>query len=119
MKRKREYLDYLNDILEGAQKAVGFAGDLSFENFVRDEKSLFAVVRALEIIGEAAGRIPKSVRDRSPDVPWQDMIGMRNIVIHEYFGVDAEVIWRTVKDDLPKLQAAIEKLLVDQRSEKD
>ena len=71
------------------------------------------MVRALEIIGEAARHIPASNRRRFPQVPWQDMIAMRNELIHEYFGVDLEVLWRTVQEDLPQLSDAIRQALAN------
>jgi uncharacterized protein with HEPN domain len=64
-------------------------------------------------VGEAARHIPKSLRDRYPGIPWKKVVGMRNIMIHEYFGVDAEVIWKTVWEDLPRLSAELDRILAD------
>jgi uncharacterized protein with HEPN domain len=86
---------------------------VNFDAFSKNEEKIFAVIRAFEIIGEAAKNIPKSMREQCVDVPWDDMIGMRNKVIHGYFGVDVEVIWETVHEDLPPLQARITKILED------
>ena len=66
-------------------------------------KKLFAVIRCLEIIGEAANRIPKDIQDTNKDIIWEEIIGMRNILIHYYYGADDEVIWKTIKQDIPKL----------------
>ena len=79
---------------------------MEFPNFSSDRRTILAVVRALEIIGEATRHIPASTRRRFPQVPWQDMVAMRNKLIHEYYGVDLEVLWRTVKEDLPPLADA-------------
>jgi uncharacterized protein with HEPN domain len=97
----RDYLDYLTDIVEGASKAVGFVRGMTFEQFESDERTLFAVVRALEIVGEAPKRVPESVRTQRPTIPWVSMIGMRDKLIHDYFGVNQLVVWKTVTEDLP------------------
>ena len=81
--------------------------------FAADTRTNLAVVRALEIIGEAARHIPVRVRRRHPQVAWQDMVAMRNKLIHEYFGVDLEVIWRTVQEDLPPLRDEIRTVLAE------
>ncbi len=117
MKPPRVYIDYLRDMMEYAEKAERFVQGVGFEEFQNDERVLLAVVRALEIIGEAARHIPKSVRDRYPAVPWKQIIGMRDKVIHGYFGVDVEVVWRTVKENLPPLRQAIAKILQDLEQE--
>jgi uncharacterized protein with HEPN domain len=106
-------LDYLRDILAYAEKAERFVEDVDFDRFMANDEKVLAVIRVLEVIGEAARQIPRSVRERYPEVPWQDMIGMRNVVIHGYFGVNTEVIWRTVHKDLPPLRGAVAKMLED------
>jgi len=117
MKPQRVYTGYLRDMIEYAEKAERFAQGVEFADFQNDEKIMLAVVRALEVIGEAAKHIPKSVRDKYPDVPWKQIVGMRDKVIHDYFGVDVEVVWRTVKENLPPLRQAIAKILQDLEQE--
>jgi uncharacterized protein with HEPN domain len=84
---KREIGDYIEDIISTMDKAIDFVKNMSYEEFTRDDKTVYAVVRAIEIIGEAARKIPGNVRKNYPEIPWNDMAGMRNKVIHEYFGV--------------------------------
>ncbi len=103
----RDPVIYLDDILDAATKAMQFVADSSFDEFEHDDRTTYAVLRALEIIGEAAKRVPLAVRDRSPDIPWPDMAGMRDKLIHGYHGIDLRVVWRTVHSDLP---AVIEKV---------
>ncbi|KKK82916.1 hypothetical protein LCGC14_2798630, partial [marine sediment metagenome] len=83
--RKREYRDYLNDISESIDDALSFVEGMTFKDFKKDKKTIYAVVRSIEIIGEASGKVPKRVRDKAPDVPWVEMKGMRNKIAHEYF----------------------------------
>lgn len=111
MKARREYLDYFKDIQDALEKIESFTAGLDFESFAKDDKTTFAVIRALEIIGEAARKIPKAVRNRYPDVPWQDMTGMRDKLIHDYFGVDLRVVWKTLQVDLPPLLAVLDQII--------
>lgn len=113
MRSGREYVDYLRDILDAAEKAERFTQGLDFAAFTTDDKTVFAVTRALEVIGEAAKKVPKSVRTRHPEVPWSRMAGIRDKLVHEYFGVNLEVVWKTVREDLPPLRSALSGILAD------
>lgn len=115
MKEPRGDRDYLEDIRDAASKAVAFLGDMSYEAFVADERTVFAVVRALEILGEAAKRIPQPLRDRYPAIPWRPMAGIRDKLIHDYVNVDVEIVWRTVAEDLPHLLPLIQQAINDLR----
>jgi len=108
---KREYEDYLSDMLENAEKALSFVHGLDYDGFCKDDKAMYAVIRAFEIIGEAARQIPETVRDAHSEIQWREITGMRNKLTHEYFGVNTKVVWRTVQEDLPAIIPALRKML--------
>ena len=108
---KRAHEDYLHDMLDNAERALDFVHGMEFDRFFEDEKTSYAVVRALEIIGEAARLVPKDVRAAIPDLQWREISAMRNKLTHEYFGVNMKVVWRTVQEDLPPLILALRKAL--------
>jgi uncharacterized protein with HEPN domain len=102
---------YLLDILIAARRATGFLEGMTWEAFEQSELHQNAVMRPLEIIGEAARRLSQETRDAHPAIPWDQMIGMRNRLIHEYFRVNVMTVWETVQNDLPRLIALIEPLV--------
>lgn len=108
---KREIGDFVEDIIDAMNKALQFVDGMTYDEFTQDSKTVFAVVRALEIIGEAVKNIPENVRKKYPEVPWKGMAGMRDKVIHGYFGVDAKVVWDTVKKRIPDIKPLFEKML--------
>lgn len=113
----RELGDYVEDILKAMKSSEEFVEGMNYEEFVRDTKTIYAVTRALEIIGEASKKIPDEIRFRYPEIPWKKMAGMRDKIIHEYFGVRLELIWEVIKKDIPKLKPLIEKVLIDLENE--
>ncbi|MBI5221030.1 MAG: DUF86 domain-containing protein [Candidatus Liptonbacteria bacterium] len=107
---KRGYRLYLVDIKTALENVEQYTAGLPMADFIGDQKTVDAVVRNLEIMGEAAANLTEDEREKYPAVPWGKIIGMRNKVIHEYFGVDTEILWQTIKEDLPKLKEEIEKI---------
>jgi len=106
-------LDYVQDVVEAMGDALRFVEGLEYKDFVKDKKTAYAVTRAVEIIGEAVKKIPNSVRKRYRRIPWKKMAGMRDKLIHEYFGVDLRRVWNTVQKDIPELKPMFEKILKD------
>ena len=107
---KREVLDFVDDVVSSAQKIEEFIAGMDLSEFRKDEKTAYAVIHALEVLGEATTKIPASVRNRHPEIPWQAIAGMRNKLIHEYFGVDMETVWQTATEDVPALKKHFENL---------
>jgi uncharacterized protein with HEPN domain len=111
MNQERLYSDYLRDILENAEKAISFVAGMTGDEFIQDEKTVFAVIRAIEVIGEATKKIPNIIRDKYPHLPWREMAGTRDKLIHDYFGVNSTVIWKTVTEDIPLLLPLLRQVL--------
>ncbi len=107
----REYLDYVEDIINEISLIENFVKGMTFEQFLEDEKTSYAVIRALEIIGEASKKIPEQVRLVYQEIPWREMSGMRDKLIHDYFGVNLEVVWKTVQEDLKGLIEKLQEIL--------
>jgi uncharacterized protein with HEPN domain len=101
----------LVDMLQAAREAVGFLGGIDFADFERDRLRQLAVIKSIEIIGEAAGRISDEFQHSHADIPWRDIIGMRHRLVHGYFEINIVRVWSTVREDLPGLVAAIEPLV--------
>ncbi|EFK06154.1 putative toxin-antitoxin system, antitoxin component [delta proteobacterium NaphS2] len=104
---ERDFRIYCEDILESGSAIFEYVKDLSYEEFQRDRKTYSAVIREFEIIGEAVGKLPEELKKRRPQVEWQDIKDFRNLLIHEYFGVDLEIVWKIIEDDLPGLLDAV------------
>jgi uncharacterized protein with HEPN domain len=111
MTTKRDYTDYLRDLLHYSAAAQRFVAGVDFDAFADNEEKVLAVVHALQIVGEAAQKLPGSLTRRHPEVPWAEIVGMRNFIVHGYYMVDVEIVWKTIKEDLPPMQAAVQRLL--------
>jgi len=108
---ERDLRLYLSDMLDSDGAIQEFVKSLSFEEFCNDRKTYSAVIREFEIIGEAVGKLIGELDQEHPEVAWQDIKDFRNLLIHEYFGVDLEIVWRIVQDDLPVLMETVRRIL--------
>ncbi len=108
---ERSYHLYLIDILESGNAILEYTKDMSFETFRNDRKTYSAVIREFEIIGEAVDKLPDDVKQKYRDVEWQDIKDFRNLLTHEYFGVDLEILWKVIQDDLPGLMKIVNEIM--------
>ena len=109
--------DYLQDVLDSIDAIEEFIADISFDEFKQDRKTIFAVIRAIETIGEAVKNIPESIRSKYPNVPWRAIAGMRDKLIHQYFSVDIDVLWETPQQDVPQLKVLLTRVMKDLETE--
>lgn len=102
---------FFQDILDSIDKIFGYTSKIAYEDFIYDSMIIDAVIRNFEIIGEAAKHIPEEYKEKYPELPLREMTGMRNVLIHDYLGIDYQFIWQTIKDDLPQLRVIIAKII--------
>lgn len=107
----RDYKLFLKDILNAAIAIKKFTEGFNYESFCDDDKTASAVIKKLEIMGEAAKKIPVEITLLNPQVPWKEMAGMRDILIHSYFGTELEAVWKTVQISIPVLINQIEEII--------
>lgn len=107
---KRNHQIFIKDVLDCILKIEHFAAGMSFDEFVADDKTMSAVIRKLEIIGEAVKNVPLAIRRKHSKIDWKEIAGMRDKLIHDYFGVDAEILWEVIKEDIPTLKPLIEQV---------
>lgn len=108
---KRDITLFLEDIIEAIDLISDYIGDFSKEEFQNDRKTIDAVVRNIEIIGEAVSAIPDEFREKYPHIPWKKIVGVRNIVIHKYFGVDTNTLWFIIQEQLPEFKSEISRII--------
>jgi len=113
----RRFDIYLEDILISISRIDEYIGEMDFIEFKRNYMIVDAVVRNFEIIGEASKNIPERIRHKYPSVPWRKMIGLRNLISHEYFGVDYEMIWTITKDNLPQNKIDIQIIIAAEKTD--
>ncbi len=108
---KRDYKLFLEDISSRIERVERYTADMSYEEFLRDDKTVSACIREIEVIGEAAKQIPKEIRERFDDLPWSLMAKMRDKLIHWYFEIDEEIVWKVAKEKLPDIKLRIDAII--------
>jgi len=114
----RDYRHYLKNIVDAMEAIESFVKGFKLDEFERDDKTSSAVIRKFEIIGEATKRIPEDLRQRYPKIPWKEMAGMRDKLMHFYFGIDYKLIWQTINQRIPRIKPIIRQIIEDLENEK-
>lgn len=109
---KRDISLFIEDIKDSIRNIDNFSKGLNKNKFLKDKLRQSAIVRQLEIIGEAVKNIPSSFKERFPNIPWKDIAGFRDVLSHAYFGINIERVWNIIKVDLPKLKGQIDKIKI-------
>ena len=110
----RDWCIRIEDILEACRRIVEYVLNMDEQTFAADQRTVDAVVRNLAVIGEAAKHLPEDLITKNPDIPWAEMRGIRNVVVHEYFGISIPIIWKTVQEDIPPLIPPLQDILDSQ-----
>lgn len=102
---------FFNDILDSLKRVTNYSKGLSYEELIKNDMAVDAIIRNFEVIGEAAKYIPEEFKSKYPELPLKEMVGMRNVLIHDYLGIDYKFIWQTIKEDLPELKQIIDTII--------
>ena len=113
MSKRRSAKLYVDDIWDSIGKIEKYSKGYKFEDFTKDTKTVDAIIRNFTILGESIKNLPKEIKQKYPDIPWREIMGMRNKIVHEYFAVDEEILWKSVTEDLPPFKKQIRKLKKD------
>ncbi len=108
---KRDYSLFLKDIISAIDSIQLFVGGITLNDLTNDDKTSSAVIRKFEIIGEATKHIPAELKEKHPDIPWKTMAGMRDRLIHAYFGIDYKLVWNIIRDELPQLKNKLQAII--------
>lgn len=114
---KRDYQLFIKDIIAAMESIEEFVGNMTLEDVKADEKTSSAVIRKFEIIGEAAKHVPPKIRDKHKGIQWKSMAGMRDRLIHAYFGIDYNLVWSAMKTEIPNMKPKLKKVLSDMEQE--
>ena len=114
---KREFILYLEDMLQSMDRIEEYLGDIDFKRFKQTYMIVDAIIRNFEIIGEASKNIPIDIQGKYPEIPWKKMYGLRNLIAHEYFGIDYEMIWEIAKNNLPQNRIDLENIIDKEKAQ--
>lgn len=108
---KRKDIDLLRDIKESIERIISYTNDMEYTEFSQDYKTQDAVVRNIEIMGEATKALSKNIRENNPNIPWKNIAGTRDKLIHDYFGVNIDIVWNIIRKEIPGLSARIKEII--------
>lgn len=115
-KQRRDYTLFIEDIVTCIEKIERYTSNISFEEFCGNDMAVDAVIRNFEIIGEAVKKIPEEIKRRYADVEWKEAAGFRDVLIHDYFGIDREAVWDTLRNNIPPFKKQIAKVLESEKA---
>jgi len=114
-RESRDFLIYLEDIIDAIEKIEKYTQNIDFNKFSKNDMVIDAVIRNFEVIGEATKKIPAEIKEKYPEVEWKEAMGFRNVLIHDYFGIDIEAVWDTLQKNLPTFKKHILNVFKDQK----